>query len=90
MFMLITYDISDTKRRTKVSNLLESYGFRVNYSVFQLDIAELKWRRLRDELEEMTQKEDNVRVYMLDRRGVGRSFVFHSDKGVFTYEPLYF
>ena len=33
MNYLITYDIEDDKRRKKISDLLEGYGVRVNYSV---------------------------------------------------------
>lgn len=30
----ITYDISDTKLRTKFSKMLEKFGYRMQYSVF--------------------------------------------------------
>ena len=34
-FVVIAYDIVDDKHRTKISKLLEGYGERVNYSVFE-------------------------------------------------------
>ena len=37
MKYLVTYDIINDKKRTKLSDLLETYGYRVNYSVFELD-----------------------------------------------------
>lgn len=51
MRTLICYDISDDKRRRKVMGIMEGYGYRVQYSVFECDLdrrktAELK-RRLR-------------------------------------------
>ena len=34
-FYVVTYDISDDKRRNQVVKLLESLGTRMNYSVFE-------------------------------------------------------
>ncbi len=34
--LLVTYDISNTKKRTKFSKFLEKYGNRVQYSVFKI------------------------------------------------------
>ncbi|WP_054952021.1 CRISPR-associated endonuclease Cas2 [Flaviflexus massiliensis] len=35
---LITYDIPDDKRRTRISKLLKSYGERMQFSVFLIDL----------------------------------------------------
>lgn len=35
LFYVICYDIPDDKRRKKISDLLEVYGSRVQYSVFE-------------------------------------------------------
>lgn len=34
--LLISYDISDDKLRTKFSNFLKKYGYRLQYSVFEI------------------------------------------------------
>lgn len=47
---LIAYDISDDVRRTKVAKKLESYGDRVQYSVFIIDTRPAKLVRLRTQL----------------------------------------
>ena len=47
---LIAYDVSDDIRRTKVAKKLESYGDRVQYSVFIVDTRPAKLLRLRTEL----------------------------------------
>jgi CRISPR-associated protein Cas2 len=41
--VLVTYDIADDRRRTRVAKTMEAHGDRVQYSVFmcQLDRAEL-------------------------------------------------
>ena len=45
MFIVISYDIPADKRRTKLAQLLENYGQRVQYSVFE---CLLTGRQLRD------------------------------------------
>ncbi|QOC94196.1 CRISPR-associated endonuclease Cas2 [Micromonospora craniellae] len=50
---LIAYDISDDVRRTKVAKKLESYGDRVQYSVFIVDTRPAKFLRLRTQLTDM-------------------------------------
>ena len=34
--LVITYDISNNKLRTQFSKLLEKYGYRLQYSVFEI------------------------------------------------------
>ena len=34
--LIVSYDISDDKLRTKFSKFLEKFGYRLQYSVFQL------------------------------------------------------
>ncbi len=50
MRYIITYDISDTKLRNKLSKILEKYGERVQYSVFELELSEREFRNLLSEL----------------------------------------
>lgn len=50
---LIAYDIADDVRRTRVAKKLESYGDRVQYSVFIVDARPAKLLRLRAQLTEM-------------------------------------
>lgn len=47
---LIAYDVSDDVRRTKVAKKLESYGDRVQYSLFIVDARPAKLLRLRTQL----------------------------------------
>ena len=89
MFTLIMYDISDDKKRARVEKLLSSYGVRVNYSVFELDIARSTFKKILAKLHELTSKEDNVRIYILTKEVVDRSFTLHHDKGIFD-EEYYF
>ena len=67
MFTIISYDIVDDKRRTKVLKLLKGYGTRVQYSVFECDLNAQQFARLGQELRAIIDGDtDSVRCYRLD------------------------
>jgi CRISPR-associated protein Cas2 len=73
LFYIVTYDIPCDKRRKKVSDLLEGYGKRVQYSVFECVISDAKYNELRDRLKKRIKlKEDSVRFYPLSRHTLGQ------------------
>ena len=74
MKILLTYDISDSKKRNKVANLLEAYGVRVNYSVFELDITKRSLDGLLAEIEKLSSKEDSIRVYRFIKETIEHSY----------------
>jgi CRISPR-associated protein Cas2 len=48
MFLyVISYDIPDDKRRKKIADLLEGYGQRVQYSVFECQLNREKYNDFR-------------------------------------------
>ena len=64
----IAYDIADNSRRRKVANLLDSYGDRVQNSVFELVVSRsMLTRCLQCVKEQLNLKEDKVVVYFLCR-----------------------
>lgn len=67
MFVLVSYDISNDKRRTKVHNILKSYGQWVQFSLFECDLTETQYAKLRSRLHRYLQNEetDSVRFYFL-------------------------
>lgn len=77
MKYVITYDISNDKRRTKLSDLLGAYGVRVNYSVFEVEINQTKLDKLLYEIELkklINKKYDSLRFYHLCENCVTKSF----------------
>jgi len=90
MNLLIPYDISDDKRRREVDKVLSSYGTRVNYSVFELEITKTKYNKLIVLLENISDpKHDHIRIYVLGKESLKKSFVLHSNRSIFTHEELY-
>ena len=67
MFYLVAYDIPDDQRRTKVAKILEDFGDRVQYSVFEMELDRP------EQLDEMQSRlegvidpqADGIRIYFL-------------------------
>ncbi len=71
MFVIVSYDIPDDKRRRRVMKTLEDFGSHVQYSVFECDIKEPVYRRMRERLKRyIVPKDDSVRFYFLDEDAV--------------------
>ncbi|QKF92731.1 CRISPR-associated endonuclease Cas2 [Campylobacter sp. CCUG 57310] len=74
MNLIICYDIRSTKRRNKVSNLLESYGLRANYSVFELDIKESDYYLIKSKIAKLIEpKSDKVLFYRVCKTCLAKS-----------------
>lgn len=79
MYISVTYDISQTKARNKIVQLLERYGFRVQKSVFELEIKEPQFRGIKLKLEDILRKAsiyyknqnlenlDSIKFYILSK-----------------------
>jgi CRISPR-associated protein Cas2 len=66
LFYIITYDIPCDKRRKHIADLLEGYGQRVQYSVFECVLSKGKYEELRHRLRKKFQVgEDSIRFYPL-------------------------
>jgi CRISPR-associated protein Cas2 len=68
LLYVIVYDITCDKRRKKVSDLLEGYGQRVQYSVFECILSQTKYSELQKRLrKQIKSSEDSVRFYPLSK-----------------------
>lgn len=66
MFYVVSYDITDDPRRTKIANILEDFGDRVQYSVFECILDQGLLEKMISRLEKVVKEdEDSVRVYAL-------------------------
>ena len=72
MFLyVIAYDVPDDKRRKKVADLLEGYGHRVQYSVFECQLSTQQYRDLHSRLKKIIKlQEDNIRFYPLSKHTI--------------------
>lgn len=64
---LVSYDITSDKRRRKIAKILENYGKRIQYSVFECDLSEERYQKLCGEIVKATadMEDGSVRFYYL-------------------------
>ncbi|MDO5675671.1 MAG: CRISPR-associated endonuclease Cas2 [bacterium] len=72
-FLVVAYDIVCDRRRSRLVKLLQGYGQRVNYSVFECQIAPRTLPSLMKEIEAIINfHEDSILYYQLCRSCVRR------------------
>ena len=73
LLYVVTYDIPCDRRRKKVSGLLEGYGRRVQYSVFECLLSAAKYGELRRRLKPRVDVAlDSVRFYPISGHTLGQ------------------
>jgi CRISPR-associated protein Cas2 len=73
LFVVVSYDIPDDKRRTRVCKMLKNYGAHVQYSVFECYLKRRDYRDMRERLQKLiSPRQDNVRFYFLCQDDVAR------------------
>lgn len=73
MFVVVSYDIPDDKRRLKVMKMLQGFGHHAQYSVFECRLKRQDLRRLQKGLKALIrEEEDDVRLYLLCEQCVPR------------------
>ena len=66
MFYLVSYDIPDTKRRTKLAKTLEDFGDRVQYSVFECILDNKLLDKMVKRIHKIAKAEDDsIRIYSI-------------------------
>lgn len=66
MYVVISYDITEDKRRTKIHSILKSYGQWVQYSIFECELTATQYAKLRSRLAKLLKAEaDSIRFYFL-------------------------
>lgn len=72
-FYVITYDISDDKRREQVVKIMEAVGTRMNYSVFECMLTDMQYRSLCAKLAKIVvRKKDWINIYPMCRECYAR------------------
>ena len=80
MLVVVVYDVPDDKRRLKLSKLLEGYGRRVQFSMFECFLTLEEMRGLYERVgRQVKVKEDNVRFYWISRDAVSRVLTLGSE-----------
>lgn len=86
MLVVVSYDITDNKRRSSVSNELKNFGTRVQKSIFECHLNERQLKELKSRLDTLIDLlEDHVRFYYLCKKDIdnieveGRKMAYKDD-----------
>jgi CRISPR-associated protein Cas2 len=91
MLTVFSYDVSQDKRRRKIARLLEGAATRVQYSVFETRMTEVRAAALSQRLAAHLGQGDSLRLYVIGHDGERRSRVFgdgapfESDEGYWLF-----
>ena len=89
MIYIIAYDIADNKRRLRVAKTLDSWGYRIQESVFQLRLDTATLARVRSSLAVLISESDDViHIYSIcsscaDRADILGAAITLDDAGLF-------
>jgi CRISPR-associated protein Cas2 len=74
MFVVVTYDVADDRRRLRIMKLLEGYGEHVQESVFECDLRQSDYEKMLRRLQRAADLHaDNIQVYHLCAADIGRT-----------------
>jgi CRISPR-associated protein Cas2 len=62
--ILVCYDISSNKRRDKIAKACESYGTRIQFSVFECPLDELRLQQLRADLSTLINRDEDQVLFV--------------------------
>lgn len=69
--LLISYDISDTKLRTKFSKYLKKYGERLQYSVFEIHNSDRVLENIQSQIkyyfEKRFSQDDSIMIFQMSQ-----------------------
>lgn len=89
LFVVVSYDIANDGRRTRVMKLLKNYGRHVQESVFECDLHPTALSAMRERLVRLiAPREDNLRFYFLDDDAVRKIEVIGTNP-VAREQPFY-
>jgi CRISPR-associated protein Cas2 len=67
MYLVVSYDIHDDKRRNRIHKVLKNFGERIQFSVFECDLTKEQLLRMQHALNRIIKEDDqdSVRFYHL-------------------------
>ncbi len=89
-FIVVSYDIIDDKKRTRVAKILKDFGSRVQYSVFECRISDKQLAELKNLLTKAIDlKQDSIRIYFVCQECTRRIFLIGESKVSMEDPPDY-
>jgi len=77
VFLVVSYDVPDNRRRTRIANVCEDFGVRVQKSVFECILSERELATMCGRLlAAYDESEDSIRIYRFCQACEGRIQVY--------------
>ena len=88
MFVVVSYDSPDNRRRLKVMKTLKNFGTHVQFSVFECRLKPKELEDLRARLKKVVGRQDSVRFYFIGEDDVSRIEVMGN--GAVTADSIFY
>ena len=62
-FCVVAYDINEDRKRARVSKILEKYGIRVNFSVFECMFTDIQLLQVQEKIKKILDKRSDTVIY---------------------------
>lgn len=62
-FCVVAYDIKEDRKRARVSKILERYGIRVNFSVFECMFTDIQLLQVQEKIKKILNKRSDTVIY---------------------------
>ena len=62
-FCVVAYDIKEDGKRARVSKILEKYGIRVNFSVFECMFTDIQLLQVQEKIKKILDKRSDTVIY---------------------------
>ena len=62
-FCVVAYDIKEDRKRARVSKILEKYGIRVNFSVFECMFTDIQLLQVQEKIKKILDKRSDTLIY---------------------------
>ena len=62
-FCVVAYDIKEDRKRARVSKILEKYGIRVNFSVFECMFTYIQLLQVQEKIKKILDKRSDTVIY---------------------------
>ena len=60
---VVAYDIKEDRKRARVSKILEKYGIRVNFSVFECMFTDIQLLQVQEKIKKILDKRSDTVIY---------------------------
>jgi len=78
--LIVSYDITNNKLRTRLSKFLEKYGYRLQYSIFQIKNSNRILKLLKVEIEHKFSKQfsnsDSIMIFKFSKSSTDKIIKF--------------